>query len=199
MNKKDEYIQSLKDRLIQDIGEKRLSHSIRVAETAIQIGKKYDIDEEKIYLAGLLHDCAKFKNTEDLLKYADYFDIILDDMHLHNLELIHAHLGAKMAKEVYDIEDIKILNAIKYHTTGKEDMTILEKLIFISDYIEPYRNFKGVQEVRELAYIDLDSSIMLSIKNNIKFLLDKDKLIDINTIKALNYLRLENINREMRY
>jgi predicted HD superfamily hydrolase involved in NAD metabolism len=164
-----------------------------VAETAMEIGKKHDIDQEKIYLAGLMHDCAKFKNTEDLLKYADKFDIILDEMHIYNVQLIHAHLGAKMAKEVYGIGDREILSAIKYHTTGKEDMTILEKLIFISDYIEPSRNFKGVEEVRELVHIDLDSSIILSIKNNIRFLLDTDKLIDIDTIKALNYLRLENI------
>lgn len=188
-------IEEIKDKLLEDIGEKRLLHSIRVAETAIELGEKFPLDREKIFIAGLLHDCGKLKDSDNLLKYADNFGIILDDMFLYNRQLIHADLGAQMAKKIYEVEDEEILNAIKYHTTGKENMTTLEKLIFITDYIEPMRNFKGVEKVRELAQKDLNMAIILSMEQNIKFLIDKGKLIHINTVKGLNYLRLEIMKR----
>lgn len=192
---KDKNIEEIKDRLLIDIGEKRLAHSLRVVNTAIELSKKYDLEEKKVFLAGILHDCGRLKNSEDLLKYAKYFDIVLDDTLLYNTQLIHAPLGCRMAKNIYEIYDIEILNSIKYHTTGRENMGLLEKIIFIADYIEPKRNFKGVEDVRRLVKLDLDKSIILAIEQNIKFLIDRDKLIHMDSVKALNYLKLNTMRR----
>lgn len=188
-------IDEMKNQLLQDIGEKRLSHSIRVAETGMVLGEKYDLDGEEIFLAGLLHDCGRLKNPQDLLNYADEFDIVLDDITRYCPELIHAPLGAKMAEKIYGVEDSDILNAIRYHTTGRRDMSILEKIIFISDYTEPMRRFKGVEGVRRLAPYDLDASIIIAMEESIKFLIEKDRLIHPNTIEGLNYLKLEIMKR----
>lgn len=182
--------EKIKSQLKEDVGTSRLQHSLRVLEVAQSLGGIYGADLEKVSLAALLHDCAKLEDKNNLLKRAYDFDIILDEIMLNNCELIHGPLGAKIAEEKYNIKDQEILNAIEFHTTGRENMSLVEKIVFIADYIEPKRNFLGVEEVRELAFKDLDSSIILSIEQNIKFLIDKGRLISINTIKARNYLKM---------
>src|SRR5699024_7094391 len=114
---------------------------------------------------------------------------------IHNMELIHGLLGSKIAKHEFGIDDIDILNAIQYHTTGRKAMAPLEKIIFISDYIEPGRSFPGVEPVRKLAYENLDKSIVLAIDQTIKFLINNDRLIHINTIRARNYIKIEMIEK----
>ena len=188
-------IDQIKLRLLEDIGEKRLAHSIRVAETGVKLCKKYGLNEDDVFLAGLLHDCGRLKSQDDLLNNVDKFGIILDDISIHNIKLIHGPLGAKIAEVIYGVDNQEILNSIRYHTTGRENMGIIEKIIFISDYIEPKRNFEGIEDVRNLAVYDLDKSIILSMEQNIKFLIDKGKLIHIDTVKGLNYLKLENMKR----
>ncbi|MEY8417014.1 bis(5'-nucleosyl)-tetraphosphatase (symmetrical) YqeK [Tissierella praeacuta] len=182
---------SLKNKLIKDIGEKRHDHSVRVMEVALELAEIYNADIEKVKIAAILHDCAKIIDDTYLLKMASDFDIILDDCMKYNHELIHGPLGARIAKEEYGIEDNQILNAIYYHTTGKENMNILEKIIYIADYIEPYRNFQGVEEVRKLVAKDLDKAILLAMENTITFLIEKNKLIHPDTIKARNHLIIQ--------
>ncbi len=178
----------LENKLINEIGEKRYNHSIRVMNTAIELAEIYEADIEKARVAAILHDCAKLRDKTYLLKRASDFDIILDMYMENNHELIHGPLGAKIAKEEYGIKDDEILDAIYYHTTGKENMNILEKIIYIADYIEPYRNFPGVEEVRKLAFFDLDKGILSAMEKTIIFLVQNNKLIHLDTIKARNYL-----------
>lgn len=187
--------EEIEKKLLIDIGEKRLQHSIRVAETAVILAQIYDVDEKKAYLSGLLHDCGKFKDKDDLLKYGNFFDIISEDIFIYNTQLIHAPLGARMAKDIYGIEDEEIINSIKYHTTGRENMSILEKIIFLADYIEPMRNFKGVEILRSLAKKDLNKAVINVIEQSIKLLIDRDKLIHIDSVRALNFLKLEIMKR----
>lgn len=187
----------IKNQLIKDIGEKRYLHSLRVMETGLNLSKVYNVDKEKVKIAAILHDCGKIKEKTKLLKMANDFDMVLDDFMRHNTELIHGPLGAKIAKKKYGIKDKEILGSIKYHTTGKENMTLLEKVIYISDYIEPKRNFPGVEEVRDLAFIDLDKSIIMAMDKTIKFLIHNKKLIHSRTIGARNYLVIENIKKEV--
>lgn len=187
---------SLKDKLIKDIGEKRYDHSIRVMETAIKLAETYNSDIEKTKIAAILHDCAKIRDEIYLLKRVSDFDIILDACMKYNHELIHGPLGAKIAEEEYNIKDIEILNAIHYHTTGKENMSILDKIIYMADYIEPGRNFPGVEEIRRLAFEDLDRALLLAMEKTIVFLIEQNKLIHPNTIEARNYLIIEsNLNK----
>lgn len=181
-------------RLEETIGEKRCNHSLRVLQVARELGEIYGEDLERVSVAALLHDCAKIQDREELLKRARDFDIILSNDMLKNTELIHGPLGAKIAKEEYNIRDNEILNAIKYHTTGRENMTMLEKIIFIADYIEPYRNFPGLDKIRQLAYQDIDRSILLAMEQTIKFLIDTGKLIALDTVKSRNYLKYQERN-----
>ncbi|HHV27508.1 bis(5'-nucleosyl)-tetraphosphatase (symmetrical) YqeK [Anaerosalibacter bizertensis] len=179
------------EKLKTEIGILRYNHSIGVMETSIKLAKYYGVNEKSAALAGLLHDCAKSKDKIKLLKMADEFGIILDNVMKNNLELIHGPIGAEIAKRQYNIEDKKILSAIQYHTTGKEDMSILEKIIFIADYIEPNRKFKGVEEARKLAFEDLDESLIYAMDNTIKFVINSGGLIHLDTVKARNYLKIE--------
>ncbi|MBU5311225.1 bis(5'-nucleosyl)-tetraphosphatase (symmetrical) YqeK [Tissierella carlieri] len=182
---------SLENKLIKSIGEKRYNHSIRVMETAIELAHTYNIDIEKIKTAAVLHDCAKIIDETYLLKRASDFDIILDACMEYNHELIHGPLGAKIAKEEYGIKDSEILDAIYYHTTGREKMSILDKIIYMADYIEPYRNFPGVEEVRRLAFDNLDKALLLAMEKTIIFLIERNKVIHPDTIRARNYLIIE--------
>ncbi len=177
-------------KLIEDIGEKRYLHSLRVLDVALLLGKKYKLDLEKIKVAAILHDCAKYKDQSTLLKMASKFDIILDDVMKYNIDLIHGPLGSKVAEKKYGIVDIEVLDAIRHHTTGKKDMTMLDKIIYISDYIEAGRNFKGVEEVRNLTFKNIDKGILLAMENTIKFLIESRKLIHLDTIRARNKLRI---------
>lgn len=188
---RQEIIQIIDD-IENQIGEKRTNHSKRVAKEAIILSKRFNlaIKDDKIYLAGLIHDCAKIKDREKLLSLARKYNIILDKFLLDNTELIHSELGSRIAKDKYNIYDEDILNAIKYHTTGRENMSDLEKIIFLADYIEPVRNFEGVINVRELSYMDLDLAIIKSIDQTILFLINNDKTISQDSITCRNYLLL---------
>lgn len=181
----------IKTYLIENIGEKRYEHSLRVVEVAIKLARLYGVDEEKAGIAGILHDCAKIRDKELLLKKSEAFGIIGDIVIEKNTELIHAPLGAEIAREVFKIEDKDILNAIRYHTTGRVGMTKLEKIIFLADYIEPMRNFAGVENVRKLVQHNLDKAVIKAMDQTINFLIYKEALISKDTIEARNDLLLK--------
>lgn len=178
----------IKKDLENKIGLARYEHSIRVMETAKALAKNYNVDVEKCTIAALLHDCGRFKEKTDLLKWASEFDIIHKYDLNYNINLLHGPLGAEIANQWYKIEDIDILNAIRYHTTGREGMTSVEKIVYLADYIEPGRSFPKVDEVRSLSHENLDKSLMLAMNNTIIYLIEKGWEIDINTIMARNYI-----------
>ncbi len=178
-------------RLKKDIGMERYEHTLRVAETSKKLARKYGADEEKANIAALLHDCGKFQDKKNLLKVTDDFDIILDNVMKFNKHLIHGPLGAEIAKRTYDVHDEEILNAVYYHTTGRENMSLLEKVIYIADYIEPGRDFKGLEEVRNLVDVDLNNALLLAMDNTIKYVIEKGYLLHLDTVKARNSIKLE--------
>ena len=179
------------DKLKSDIGTNRYNHSLRVMEVSKELAIKYGCSVEKAALAGLLHDCGKLQGDINLLKMANDFDIILDSVMENNHELIHCVIGAELAKREYNVEDEDVLNAIRYHTTGRENMSLLEKIIYIADLIEPGRNFEGVERLRSLAYKDIDECLLSALNNTIKYVIDNDKLIHLDSIKARNYLLIQ--------
>ena len=176
------------EELKKDIGIERYNHCINVMNTSVELAKLYNYSIEEAKIAGLLHDCGKFQDKIKILKMVDEFDIILDDVMEKNTALVHGPLGVIIAKTKYNISNPEILNAIRYHTTGRANMTLLEKIVFIADLIEPSRNFQGVEEMRKLAYEDLDRSIILALNKNIQFVIEKNNLLHLDTIKARNYL-----------
>lgn len=182
---------SVYNKLKKDIGIKRFNHSIRVMNISAKLAKQYNCSVKKAKIAGLLHDCGKIQGEINLLKIANDFDIILDNVMKYNKELIHSVLGARLAQKEYNVYDRDIINAIRFHTTGRENMSILEKIVYIADIIEPGRDFEGIERIRQLAYEDINESILLAIDSTLKFIIDKNNLLHLDTIRARNYLLIQ--------
>ncbi|MBZ2387403.1 bis(5'-nucleosyl)-tetraphosphatase (symmetrical) YqeK [Anaerococcus murdochii] len=189
-------MKDIQNKLINDIGEKRFKHSLRVAETAVKLADNYGLDPKKAYLAGLIHDCAKYNEEAYIKKYNIDFSIypvcsIKDPV-------LHSFLGAEVAKKVYNICDRDVLKAIEYHTTGRPDMSDLEKIIFIADAIEPARDFEGIDKIRKLAFENLNKAMLNLLDSNIIFLIGKKALINPLSFEARNYL-IEEKNGKIRH
>ncbi|MBU3181336.1 bis(5'-nucleosyl)-tetraphosphatase (symmetrical) YqeK [Clostridium psychrophilum] len=176
------------DYLIKNLKASRLKHSLSVSKTAVKLAVNYGVDIDKARIAGLVHDCVKNKNDMELIKIAVDHKLELSDVELQNPSILHGLVGSIVAKEVMEIYDEDILNAIHYHTTGRKNMSILEKIIYIADYIEPLRVFDGVEELRRLSMIDLNATIIKSFDNTIKYVISKNGLLHVDTINARNYL-----------
>lgn len=174
------------------ISEERLNHSIRVKDTAVNLAIKYNENIYKASIAALVHDCAKDLDKKQMLGFAKIFNIKINSVYEKQIDLLHAPVGAFLALKEFDICDKEILHAIEVHTTGCENMNMLDKIIYIADYIEPSRNFKGVEILRKITFTDIDKGVLFALNNTIKYILEKERLIDINTIKARNYLLSEN-------
>ena len=171
------------------IGEKRFLHTLRVRDTALELARIHGVDQEKAEVAGFLHDCAKIRDHDDLMKAAKKSGLLLTKEMHKAPQIIHSYLGAIYARDLYGIEDEEILNAITYHTTGRANMSDLEKIIFLADYIEPMRNFDGVERARELAREDLDAAMYFALNNTLKFLVDHDTYIVPTTVTARNFYK----------
>jgi predicted HD superfamily hydrolase involved in NAD metabolism len=169
--------------------KKRFQHSLNVANTSVKLSEIYNYDKEKAYLAGIIHDCAKYLNKEEVNHYLAKYEIELDDLEKNNLALSHSVIGCYIAKYEFEIEDEEIISAVKYHTTGKANMNLLEKILYIADLIEEDRSFPGVELLRELTYEgSLDKALLISFNNTIKLVIDNQQLIHPRTIEARNYL-----------
>lgn len=184
-------IDKIKKRLKNRLTEKRYIHSLGVQESAIKLAKEYNVSIEKASIAGLVHDCAKNLNDDILLKYAAKFDILVDGVFAHQIGLLHGCIGAEIAKREFGIVDIEILNAIRFHTTGKENMSKLEKIIYLADYIEPNRKFDGVEQLREIALSNLNKAILMAFDKTINYVILKGELLHPTTIVARNFLLLQ--------
>ena len=182
-------------RLLEDIGKKRYDHSLRVAKLAEKLANIYKVDSKNAYIAGLLHDCAKYNEK----KYLDLLNIDYKNYPVFSINgpVLHSFLGADLAKKVYNTSNEDILSAIKYHTTGKNNMTDFEKIIFIADAVEEGRKYDGVDAIRELAFVNLDKAVLTILDNNIKFLISKKALINPLSFEARNYIIEEN-NEQIR-
>ena len=174
--------------------QKRLKHSLSVSECAIKLSEIYNCDKEKAKTAGLVHDCAKYFTNKEIEDYVNKFNIELGPLEENNIALSHSIVGSYVAREVFNIKDEEILNAIKYHTTGKENMSLLEKIIYMADLVEEGRNFPKVEELRKLVFSGkLNEALLLSFDNTIKFVIDNKQLIHPRTVSARNYI-LRQIN-----
>lgn len=180
------------DKLKQNLNTNRFNHSVEVAKEAIKLAKIYNYNEEQAFLAGILHDCAKCFTSEKKIELCKKYGIELDELFLKQIDLTHSFLGYFIARDEYGISNENILNAIKYHTTGKQNMSTLEKIIYIADYIEPTRApFEHQAKARELAYKNLDDTMKFILKSTIDFNLSKNRLIHNLSIVALEFYEKE--------
>lgn len=181
--KREELLKAVKG----ELNERRFKHTLGVAETAVKLAERFGADPDKADVAAILHDYSKCWSKEKLRQWI--VERQLGDRLLqHGAALWHAFVGAEAVRERLGIEDEDILNAIRYHTTGRPNMTLLEKVICLADYIEPGRDFPGLQDVRELAEYDLDGALLRSLNNTIMLLLQSDRKLYPLTIEARNDL-----------
>jgi nicotinate-nucleotide adenylyltransferase len=163
-------------------------HSIGVADEAESLAKTHGIDPEKAYTAGLLHDCAKDLGKDKSFELCYKYGVALDEVLTAQPDLIHSFLGAAVAKEEYGIDDCDILNAIRHHTTGRAEMSELEKIIYLADFFEPSRKpFDGMDKMRALAYESLDKAMRFALNHTIEYNNKKNRLIHPLSIQAAEY------------
>lgn len=152
------------------LGVKRFDHTLGVVDSAVELAKRYKGNVSKARVAALLHDIAKPMGHQEMLKIVSDSGIILDNQMLENTELLHGHIGAYIAESELGISDPEILDAIRFHTTGRENMTLLDKIIYLADFIEPGRNFPGVEEIRKIVIVSIDEAVIIALENTIKHL-----------------------------
>lgn len=183
-----EKYEDLTDKLQKSLSKERFLHTLGVANCAACLGMTYGISFEKCYLAGLLHDCAKGYSKEENYQIALEAKLEMSDVQVANKDLLHSLVGAYLAKENYGITDEEILSAIKYHTTGKPGMTLLEKIIFTADYIELNRDrAPRLDEIRKMAFTDLNKAIVMIYEDTLAFLKGRKGEIDGLTVESYNY------------
>ena len=181
-------LEEIRDYLKNNLKPARYGHTLGVVNTAIKLAEIYGEDKNKAEIAALCHDVAKNMSNEELKKVIDNENIALSIDEENTQELWHSIIGPVIAKKVFGIEDEEVLSAMRWHTTGKENMTNLEKIIYLADLIEPSRKFDGVDEIREIAYKDLDLGMLKALTHTTIYLLTKGCAVDINSVKARNYL-----------
>ncbi len=166
--------------------EKRFIHSLNVAESAKELAIKFGADPKKAYTTGILHDICKNMSSSDLLKYLLENSIELSEYELAAPKLFHAIAGAVFAEKELGVTDDEILLAIRYHTTGRKNMSLLEKVVFIADFIGAERNYEGVEIMREKASRSLDEAIVEGLSFTITDLIKKERLVHPDTMGAYN-------------
>ncbi len=168
----------------------RFEHTLGVMYTAASLAMRYGADMDKALVAGLLHDCAKSLSSEKKIKLCQKNQLPISESEQKNPGLLHAKLGAYLATEKYEIEDEEILDAIRYHTTGRPNMTLLDKIIYIADFMEPNRTeAPNLPEVRELAFLDLDECLYRILKDSLVYLEYKKDAIDPMTEQTYLYYK----------
>ena len=167
---------------------KRIPHVLGTEQEAIRLAQRYGADVEKARVAALLHDCTKKLSMEEQLALCEKYGIQLDELEQKALKLLHSKTGAAIAKDVFGVDE-EIYSAIWYHTTGHANMTRLEKIIYLADYIEPSRDFPGVDELRSVCYEDLDRGLLKGLEMTIEEMTAMGNPVHHATIEARDALK----------
>lgn len=173
------------------IRAKRIAHVQGTEQEAARLARRWGADEESARRAAILHDCTKYLDMDEQLQLCAKYGIVLDELEQQAVKLLHSKTGACIARDIYGVDDA-IYEAIFWHTTGKADMTLLEKILYIADYMEPNRDFPGVERLRELAYQDLDAAVCLGCEMSIQEMKERGLPVHPNTVKARDWLRKSN-------
>ena len=183
-------IMMLRSKLKTKLDPMRYEHSLSVSFTCMNLAMRYGYDIDKAELAGMMHDCGKRFADEIILKKCISHKIPVTDAEMKALPVLHAKYGAWLAENKYGIEDPEIISAIACHTTGKADMSVLDKIVYIADYIEP-RRYKAdnLPQMRRLAYEDLDQTMYEILKSTLEYLAKKGADADPMTATAYEYFK----------
>ena len=167
---------------------KRIPHVLGTEQEAVRLAEGYGADVRKAQVAALLHDCTKKLDMEQQLALCRRYGIRLDELEQKALKLLHAKTGAAIARDVFGVDD-EIYRAIWWHTTGHANMTLLEKIIYLADYIEPSRDFPGVDKLRSVCYKDLDEGLLLGLEMSIEEMTNMGNPVHHATIEARDALK----------
>ena len=169
----------LQKQMKEELSDDRFEHTIGVMYTAESLAMRYGVDMTKAAVAGLLHDCAKCIPNAQKIKMCKKNDIEITEMEEKNPSLLHAKLGAYMAETAYGVEDPEILSAIKWHTTGKPDMSMLDIIIYMADYIEPNRDkAPNLKQIRKLCFENIEEALYQVLEGTLEYLSDRPDMID---------------------
>ncbi|MEW5919992.1 MAG: bis(5'-nucleosyl)-tetraphosphatase (symmetrical) YqeK [Bacillota bacterium] len=186
--------------LLQAKGSTRFyRHGRGVERTAFLLAKKYGIDAEKAAFAGLMHDYGKLYNEEELLRLARKHGIPVNPVMVQEPALLHAPVGAWLLEHELGLQDREMLDAVRHHTTGAAEMSMLSRIVYLADFIEPGRRFKGVKEVRELAFSrkQLEKALLTAVEMTIHNVMQKGKLLHEASIDFRNSLILSLREKEL--
>lgn len=183
-------IEDIQNKLRKNLKGSRFIHTLGVEYTSVCLAMKYGEDLEKAELAGLLHDCAKELPEKKMIKICRNHNEKISKMEFEQPFLLHGKAGACIAKDKFGVEDEAVLNAIRYHTTGRPAMTLLEKIVFVADYIEPNRKKADrLPELRRLAFENLDEAVLQILEQTLDYLEKTGKQIDRHTMITRDYYK----------
>lgn len=180
-------LEELEQKARQALSEKRFNHSLCVKKRCAELAKIYGIDIETAQKVGIVHDIAKEIPEDEKLEYIEKHNMKIDEIERKNTGLLHAKIGANIAKEEFDFSE-EMADAIAYHTTAKANMPLLTKILFVADATGEDRNWEDLDKVRKMSEVDLDEAIIYIIELNLRKNMEKRKLIHPDSIMARNYL-----------
>lgn len=186
-------LKKIRKAMEKELDAKRFEHTLGVEYTAAALAMRYGASIKNARIAGLLHDCAKCLTDEKRLSICEKEGIYVSEYERRNPSLLHAKVGAFWAREHFGVMDQDILNAIENHTTGRVQMSLLEKIIFVADYMEPGRDkASNLDAIRQLVFVDLDKALLQILKDTLVYLEGKEEVVDPQTRKTYEYyLNLE--------
>lgn len=177
----------LKDEIISKIGASKVQHTLGCIKEARKLAEHYGANVLDAEYAMLFHDVTKHFSKEEQFTFCEKYGIMIDDVERETYKLLHAKTASEFARQEYGMND-DICRAIRYHTTLRRDMTLIEKIAYLADYIEENRSFDGVEIARKTAYTDIDETLRYCLDTAIKEVMEKGNLLHYNTIEARNYL-----------
>lgn len=176
----------------KNLSEEKLKHTYGVSKEAVSLAEIYSCDKRKAEFAALCHDMFRWQSVSEsddfILKHG------LPKKYLGNVNLAHSKIAAYVVKNEYQVDDMDIINAISYHTTGRKNMSILEKIIYVADAVEPNRCYKGIGELKKLAIKDINKAMIKIMDNSINYIKKRGLYLDNDTIEARKYLEKEILN-----
>ena len=185
-------MESAERRISSELSGKRWRHTMGVVEHAVRLAEIYGFNRRKAYIAAIFHDCAKEMPGREKLKRCNEWGIALDNIMRSQVDLAHGLLSAEKAKLEFNIDDPEILNAIRYHTTGREQMSLLDKILLTADCIEPNRNgILELEDIRRAADVDLDKAVAIALRMKIAFTNSKKQAVHPLSIQALDNIILK--------
>lgn len=180
----------IKAKIKKVLDKDRYQHTLGVAYTAASLAMRYGADMEKAFIAGLLHDCAKCIPGDKKYELCKKYEIELNETEKQAPYLLHAKLGAYLSQHEYKVKDKDIISAVRYHTTGKPDMSLLEEIIFIADYIEPNRRMiPGLEEIRRMAFEDKHRAIAAISKATLEYVGKSERPLDKMTEETYEFYK----------